>query len=333
MKKKFLALLLAAICLCGLGCSADSETSKAVSSPAQSGGKGKSYRLGYAFLPQKTGDKVEFSATFCAIITDEGGKIVACKIDELEAEPDTDDIEDEIGTRIETKLMLGDKYGMKNYSPIKKEWYEQAEAFCNYCIGKTPEQVTASVGVDGKVEDLKASCTVNASNFAQGVSKAYENRGKEFKYTEAPGLGISVICTVESDSRESDDGLSGKAILGCVMSAAATDKSGTVLACFADEAEITLEFDEHGNIINGTGKLPQSKRELGDGYGMKSASGIKKEWYEQAIALCEYCVGKTEKDLTASLSADGKIADLKASCTVNVSQLIKGIGECIKGSQ
>ena len=54
-----------------------------------------------------------------------------------------------------------------------------------------------------------------------------------------------------------------------------------------------------------------TKNELGDRYGMRSASALGKEWYEHSAGWCGYLKGKNAVEI-GKLSADGTDADLKA---------------------
>ena len=68
-----------------------------------------------------------------------------------------------------------------------------------------------------------------------------------------------------------------------------------------------------------------TKNQLGDAYGMKKASGIGKEWNEQAAAFCEYVTGKTVEEVTGiALTEKGAPADadLAASVTVSVGDFL-----------
>ncbi len=80
--------------------------------------------------------------------------------------------------QVQSKRELGDTYGLRSYSSIGKEWYEQADAFCNYIQGMTCEEVMA-IPVDeyGKTTeaDLAAGCTISIASFQQAVEQACEN--------------------------------------------------------------------------------------------------------------------------------------------------------------
>ncbi len=79
---------------------------------------------------------------------------------------------------IYSKRELGDTYGLRSYSSIGKEWYEQADAFCKYIQGMTCEEVMA-IEVDeyGKTTeaDLAAGCTISITSFQEAVEKACES--------------------------------------------------------------------------------------------------------------------------------------------------------------
>ena len=67
---------------------------------------------------------------------------------------------------------------MKKASKIGKEWYEQANAFAEYVVGKTAEEVKG-IALDetghAAEEDLKASVTVTITDFQSMIEKAKAN--------------------------------------------------------------------------------------------------------------------------------------------------------------
>ena len=65
----------------------------------------------------------------------------------------------------------------------------------------------------------------------------------------------------------------------------------------------------------------KTKRQLGNDYNMKPASGIGKEWFEQAAVLEEYFVGKTSSEvdgIAVDESTKPTDADLLAGVTVSI---------------
>lgn len=108
-----------------------------------------------------------------AVLVDADGKIVQIKIDEAQTQPDLT-VDDGNVTDLRTKLEKQDDYAMKSASPIGKEWYEQANAFETWAVGKTADEVQAGIGDDGYPTDadLSAGCTILISSIAQNVADA-----------------------------------------------------------------------------------------------------------------------------------------------------------------
>mgnify|MGYP002943483272 CR=1 FL=1 len=73
----------------------------------------------------------------------------------------------------------------------------------------------------------------------------------------------------------------------------------------------------------------RTKLELGDGYGMRGASALGKEWYEHSAGYCSYLKGKTEAE-AASIPADGSDPDLAALCTISIDALQKAVGDAFE---
>jgi hypothetical protein len=63
---------------------------------------------------------------------------------------------------------------MKKASKIGKEWFEQADAFSKYVVGKTVADVKGIAVTDGKATaaDLTASVTVGIGEFQSTIEKA-----------------------------------------------------------------------------------------------------------------------------------------------------------------
>jgi hypothetical protein len=80
-----------------------------------------------------------------------------------------------------------------------------------------------------------------------------------------------------------------------------------------------LNFDKAGKITTDINGSFPAKNELGDAYGMKKASAIGKEWYEQAAAFADYCLGKTVSEVKGTaLTQDGTAADTDLASSVSV---------------
>ena len=77
----------------------------------------------------------------------------------------------------------------------------------------------------------------------------------------------------------------------------------------------------------------ESKNELGEGYGMKKASGIGKEWNEQAAAFAKYITGKTTAEAAGiAINEEGVTteADLLSSVTIHISDFLELVTKAAK---
>ena len=102
-----------------------------------------------------------------AVTVDEAGVIRGCVIDQMT----------EQDGRLVSKNRLGEAYGMKQASPIGKEWNEQAAAFGAYVTGMRLEEIR-NIQLDdaGKAVDpvLISSATIDLREFVQGVEEAVQ---------------------------------------------------------------------------------------------------------------------------------------------------------------
>ena len=119
----------------------------------------------------------EVDTTIVAAALDKNNKVTACKADALQA-TFTFDAKGvatlDTATAIQTKNEKGDAYGMKAYAGSAKEWYEQADAFCAACVGKTSAEIAALAVGDGYgVESLQtAGCTIGVTDLVETAVKA-----------------------------------------------------------------------------------------------------------------------------------------------------------------
>ena len=113
-----------------------------------------------------------------AAVTLKGETVTSATIDSLQA-PVTFDEAGAITSELtaKTKNELGFDYGMVAYkaSAIGKEWFEQAEFFCDYITGKTLTEV-ATIAVDEGTKttdvDLATGCTIAIGGFQKLIAKA-----------------------------------------------------------------------------------------------------------------------------------------------------------------
>lgn len=130
--------------------------------------------------------KTQADVTAVALALDAEGKIVAISIDVVQAKATVDaDGVVTVAEDVKTKRELGDDYNMKKYATPAAvgEWYEQANAFEAYCIGKTADEVAGMpLGENAHgytdapaAEELKSTCTISVTAFLNAIAKAAVN--------------------------------------------------------------------------------------------------------------------------------------------------------------
>jgi len=277
-------------------------------------------------------------AIVAAVTVDQDGKIVDLKLDSIQAKINfgaDGQLKTDMATTFKTKQELGPEYGMSKASSIGKDWFEQIAPLTEYLKGKTLDEVLA-VGMDDTKHAtdaaLNASVTIKIDGYLAAVAKAMQNaQSIGAKAGDKLGLGIS---TDMSHSKAATAEAAGSAQSYSFMTAVTYDAQGVVTSCIMDALQGTVAFDAKGQITSDVNAAPQTKQELGDSYGMKKASGIGKEWYEQANAFVQYVLGKNAEQVAGiKLTEDGKAAeaDLASGATVTVSPMQQVVLEALQG--
>ncbi len=104
--------------------------------------------------------------------------------------------------------------------------------------------------------------------------------------------------TTTKDSSSSIEGENGKGVVSTTYATVIFDENDIIKKVYIDEVQSKIYFDGQGRLdeSKNNGEI-RSKRELGDEYGMKPASDIGKEWYEQINSLEDYLVGKNIREI------------------------------------
>ena len=243
---------------------------------------------------QDRAGKIELAAA--AVLLDGEGKLESVLLDELEVSVSADSTGHvTLPTDWRTKRQKGDDYPLAEVSSLKKGWAEQVDAFSSYLIGMTPEQVSMlKVDKDGKPTDadLLSGCTIAVDRYRDAVTRACAN---------AKTLGAA-----KGD----------KAALGIETVNGNADRR--VTSAIADMAEPALTVVSDGGVT--APDLVKTKLELGEDYGMRGASALGKEWYEHSEGFCDALKGKTRTEIAGLSGGD---ADLKALCTIDITDLQK----------
>lgn len=234
-----------------------------------------------------------------------------------------------------TKRELGDAYGMKKASAIGKEWYEQADALEAFLVGKTVADIdAAAVEGDKKIfVDLKTSSTFGPGQYIVALKKAVAAAEKAVP-TAATKLGFGTQINAEKSANATAE-KAGQFQSYTSLAVAATDDAGKILDVWIDAVVHNVTFDTAGKLTSDLTALGATKRELGDAYGMKKASAIGKEWWEQADALEVYLEGKTVEEIKA-LPVEGEkniFVDLKATSTFGPGHYLEALEKAVAQAQ
>ena len=322
-----------------------------VETPKATSGKYK-LGMGVVYADSSTTTQAAYSATVAAVVVDENGVIVDCKIDCAQNKMNGDAVDSE--KTFKSKYELGYDYNMVKFSEATNEWFQQADAFASYVVGKTGEEVanlpTRVRGADephpGYVvttdETLFASCSISVPDFMEAVAKAAADPyAQEF---EASSFALGVACnSTAEDSTAPADGKNGTIKMYVEFAAAAVDGEGKILATVTDAIQPTHEVDEFGEIVKNTYK--GTKKELGFDYNMVKFSEATNEWFQQAAAFEDYCEGKTA-DEVLSLPTRVRGADephpgyvvtadeaLFASCSISIPGFQSVIAKAAKNAE
>lgn len=263
--------------------------------------------------------KATLGAVAAVVLTDENGKILSCRIDEIAIEPTIENGAVKALGEVKTKYEAGDGYNMVAYGNAKAEWYKQADAFCAYVVGKTADEVAAIATQGGKATDadLTAGCTIIVADFIKAVNEAAKS-AVESKAAAADKLGVAL--TASANDNEYTVEISGVAV----------DANGKLTDCRIDE--LTQKFEIIDNFFGPVVAAPQTKAQQKDAYNMVAYGNAKAEWYQQVDALGKYLVGKTADEVVGVKTEAGKgtDADLTAGCTIVISGMLQNVNKAMK---
>ena len=291
--------------------------------------QGAAWRTGLGVLTEATGtDRAgNIRTVAAAVLLDADGKLAGVTLDELELSVSADGTgKVTTPTDTRTKRQKGKDYPLAEVSGLKKGWAEQADAFGNYLTGKTPDEVKKlATDDDGKPKDadlLSTCCTIAVERYRDAVVRACENAqvlGAARGDTVKLGVEVAEMPQGLAGTDDKDAQVQAKITLAVVT----MDENARVTSAIGDmtEPELTVSAD---GTVSAPREPVYTKNELGDRYGMRSASALGKEWYEHSAGWCGYLKGKNAVEI-GKLSADGTDADLKALCTISVTDLQKAV--------
>ena len=270
---------------------------------------GESVKTGLAIITNIGGSvskNANFDITLVAVTVTEDGVINSCKIDSVGTDIKFDEngeITTNLTKEVLTKYELGDAYNMETYGGAIAEWYEQADALAQYCVGKTAEEV-AGISVDENTKptdtDLNSSVTIAIGSYKEAIVKAVNN-AKFIGANSSDTLKLAVNAS-STDSVDATAAKNGTVQIN-VDAALVTEKNGYITSCAIDSVQAKIEFNATGAIVSDFTKEVLTKHELGDAYGMVAWAGAAAEWCDQTNTFCQYVTGKTAQQV-AGISVD-----------------------------
>ncbi len=273
--------------------------------------------------------KGEAEINAAAVLVDAEGKIVKCVLDTAAITVGfTAEGKAVAAGEIKTKYETGADYGMVAYGGAAKEWFEQADAFCQTVVGKTADEVKAlaSDGGKGTEEVLTAGCTIAVSGFVAVVAEAVANAADS---TATADSTLNLGFVFAQDAKDATADAAGANNVDATISAAAVDAEGKVAAMATDAVQVQFAFDAAGVTTTATGAV-KTKGQLGADYGMVAYGGAAKEWNEQAAVFDAACIGLSATEIAALVAEDGYkgVESLvSAGCTVGVADMVKAAVE------
>lgn len=274
-----------------------------------------------------------------AVTVDNEGKVVKAVIDTAQTKINFSNegkVTSDLTAVFKSKQDLKEEYGMNKASKIGKEWYEQANALAEYFVGKTAEEIKA-IPTDAGVAtdaDLVSSVTIKIDGYKDAVEKAIAN-AQDLGATAEDKLGLGVVTTI-AKSKDATADAEGQTQAYTTYTATTFDADGKITSNVINASQATVKFDATGKISTDLTAPVKTKVELGDEYGMKKASKIGKEWFEQALSFSEYAAGKTVEDLKGiEVDETGHVtdADLVSSVTVGIEDYITVIEKALAAAK
>ena len=308
----------------GSGSMSSSGMSSSTASTAQNG----AWKTGLGVLTETTDDhrtgKIDLVAA--AVLLDGEGKIIDVTFDELESTISADGSGVlSMPTDTRTKRQKGDDYPLAAASSLKKGWAEQADWFADYLTGRTPDEVKKlKTDENGKPQDadLVSGCTIAVDRYRDAVVRACE-QAKALGAAQGDRVTLSLIAADLPQDLAATDDQDAHVRADITLAALTVDSEGRVTSAIGDMTQPQLTVSADGTV-SGPEEPVYTKNEQGDKYGMREASALHKEWYEHAEGYCSTLKGKTMAEIAAQ-PTDGSDADLKALCTISVTDLQKAV--------
>ncbi len=266
-------------------------------------------------------DALTEKTVVAAVAMEKDGKIAACKLDEIETDAKLSDGKIVREKSPRSKYAQGEDYGLNTSAPLSKAWYKQADALCDYVVGKTAAQV-AEIPVENGVakdEALRSRCELDITPFLEAIGKACDmaaERGAQ----EGDTLSLALMAT--DGTNNSDEAVQTDVHIAAVC----MNSRGVVTDCQVDVAGKKVAVTD--GAFDGTAGAFSSKKDQKTGMDDTSDTEKDAEWIACAKAFEEYVVGKTAKQVKVTPLTNGKPAadtELAKKCDIRVSEMLENV--------
>lgn len=295
----------------------ESETEATVRQEVELGENGLYTGLGHVISVAQSTDGSHFSeAVTVALTLNKDKQIVNVKADVLEAMISWD----ATGVLENTESVIVESA----IEASNTEWINAITAFETAVVGLNLEEVKALTDVN---EQLVAA-TEEAINGALSLGA-----------TEGDTLGLGLINDYTydqgSNSRDASSEKDGQAQMYATY-VVVTVNQDTITSAMVDTSQAKVNFNTEGKITSDINAPVLSKNELGADYGMIVASGIGKEYYEQAFGVADFLQNKTVSDFVGAVDAESGRAsdeDLKSSATIGLTTFVDAVEKAVISSK
>lgn len=163
-----------------------------------------------------------------------------------------------------------------------------------------------------------------------------------FASAELLGLGINTdIGSIKEATEKDGEKYDGQAQVNTIICTVLLDDNKVIKAVQFDNVQTKVTFNGEGKLTADPAAEIKTKVEKGDEYGMKKASGIGKEWYEQIAEFEKYIVGKTIEEVQAipTYKKDDNhlrvpdVADLKTTVTIDIGGYVDALAEAVANAK
>ena len=233
---------------------------------------------------------------------------------------------------VKTKLELGDAYGMVQYGGSIAEVDTQIEAFADWTVGQTLEEIEAKIDPSlghgtAHHAELEGKVTITCTAFVDAMKVAYANRSeKAYKVSKEAKAGIAMVSNLAYNYGKPQTDIS-------VDIAGVMVDDGKVVASQIDAIVYPLTVSLTDGITpNMSQKYFQngvltSKNTLGDKYAMAERNngqeGCTLEWYEQAEVIENAANGKTASEIAKLVAKEGDLA----TATITLNNYVKALSK------